>query len=455
LAQIERPARQWLLAEKVQRFMVLTEQAGALADQDREAFRRRLAEQFAKEVKLQPEEIEAHLSPQGRLSRKAVLEEIERLNRTRPKPMPAVMGITDKAGPVPKTFLLKRGDFRQKGEEVLPGFPSVLSRFGLYEPAPSGSTRSLRRLKLAQWLTQPSHPLTARVFANRLWQYHFGVGLVKTSSDFGFNGERPSHPELLDWLATEFVSRAWSIKEMHRLIMNSNTYQQSSQANPAAMQVDPENRLLWRFSPSRLDAEVIRDSILAVSGQLNPDMGGPGIYPRIDPAVIGTGSTNKWPIDVVEGPPTWRRSVYIFQKRSVVLPLLEVFDCPDSTVSSPTRSDSVVAPQALALMNNEFVLEQARYFAQRVVSESGLESSRQVQRAYLLALGRAPSSKELSWSVEFLAQQSLRHTKRATKLSASLATGPAMKKSLNPARFAALVDFCHAIFNLNEFLYAD
>jgi hypothetical protein len=310
-------------------------------------------------------------------------------------------------------------------------------------------------LKLAQWLTQPSHPLTARVFANRLWQYHFGVGLVKTSSDFGFNGERPSHPELLDWLATEFVSRAWSIKEMHRLIMNSNTYQQSSQANPAAMQVDPENRLLWRFSPSRLDAEVIRDSILAVSGQLNPDMGGPGIYPRIDPAVIGTGSTNKWPIDVVEGPPTWRRSVYIFQKRSVVLPLLEVFDCPDSTVSSPTRSDSVVAPQALALMNNEFVLEQARYFAQRVVSESGLESSRQVQRAYLLALGRAPSSKELSWSVEFLAQQSLRHTKRATKLSASLATGPAMKKSLNPARFAALVDFCHAIFNLNEFLYAD
>ena len=284
------------------------------------------------------------------------MKEVEKLNRTRPKPPAAVMAITNMEGKPPQGFLLKRGDYRQKGEAVSPGFLSVLSPTGAGMAAPVGEPGRCSRLRLAQWLTDPNHPLTARVAANRIWQYHFGKGLVGTASDFGVNGERPSHPELLDWLATEFMARRWSVKSMHRLIMTSSTYRQSSRWDAAAAKADPENRLLWRFSPRRIEAENVRDSILVASGSLNREMGGPGIYPRIDRAVIGTGSTNKWPVDVEEGPATWRRSVYIFQKRSVVLPLLEVFDCPDSTVSSPSRSASTIAPQALALLNNSFRL---------------------------------------------------------------------------------------------------
>jgi hypothetical protein len=365
------------------------------------------------------------------------------------------MGITDRGGAPATTFLLKRGDYRQKGEEVQPGFPAVLSGGESFRSAPESSRSSLRRLQLAGWLIRPDHPLTARVAVNRLWQYHFGAGLVKTASDFGFNGDRPSHPELLDWLATEFVSRGWSLKSMHRLIMTSNTYRQSSRWNPAAAKVDPENRLLWRVSPRRLEAEVIRDALLAVSGQLNREMGGPGVYPRIDPAVIGTGSTNKWPVDAREGPTTWRRSIYIFQKRSVVLPLLEVFDCPDSTVSSAARPTSTIAPQALALLNNEFVLEQARFFAQRVLDESGLSPRDQVRRAYQLALGRSPSTRELRWSIEFLARQTEGHTLSGRSNNTESGWSLMNVKKPSPASFLALADFCHVLFNMNEFLYVD
>lgn len=454
IAEIEKPVRERLLAEKVQRFTALSAQAGAITEQERESYERMLSEQFAKDVKLQPEEIEPLLAPEARAARKRLLEEIDQLNRQRPKPLAAAMGITDKGGPPAKAFLLKRGDYRQKGEEVTPGFLSVLTRSQSLEETPSGSSSSLRRLQLARWLTHPDHPLTARVAVNRVWQYHFGVGLVKTSSDFGFNGDRPSHPELLDWLATEFVARGWSFKALHRLIMTSSTYQQSSAWDPAAAKVDPENQLLWRVSPRRLEAELVRDSMLAVSGQLNRKMGGPGVYPRIHPAVVGTGSTHKWPLDVQEGPATWRRSVYIFQKRSVVLPLLEVFDCPDSTVSAPARAVSTIAPQALALMNNEFVLEQSRFFAERVAKEGGGSPSQRVQRAYLLALGRMPTSQELRWALDFLLRQTERHSQSASPERLALARRFSAETA-DPASFLALADLCHVMFNLNEFLYVD
>jgi hypothetical protein len=293
--------------------------------------------------------------------------------------------------------------------------------------------------------------LTARVAANRIWQYHFGKGLVGTASDFGVNGDRPSHPELLDWLAAEFMARRWSVKSLHRLIMTSSTYRQSSRWDAEAAKADPGNRLLWRFSPRRIEAENVRDSILVVSGSLNREMGGPGIYPRIDRAVIGTGSTNKWPVDVEEGPTTWRRSVYVFQKRSVVLPLLEVFDCPDSTVSSPSRSASTIAPQALALLNNAFVLQQSQRFARRVLTEAGSAPADQAYRAFRIALGRKPSERELSWSLDFLGKQALAYEQNT--LSRLNDTGIA--KSTDEASFRALADLCHAMFNLNEFLYLE
>jgi hypothetical protein len=341
------------------------------------------------------------------------------------------MGITDSRW-LMKSYLLKRGDYQQKGEEVHPGLPEVLADTAEIDPRSS-------RKQLADWIASADNPLTARVAVNRIWQYHFGKGIVRTPSDFGATGDRPSHPELLDWLATQFKERGWSWKAMHRLILTSNTYRQSSRFDEGEAAKDQENRLLWRMNPHRLEAEILRDSILTISGKLNRKMGGPGIYPRIDSSVIATGSRPRWPLDVKEGADEWRRSVYIFVKRSVLVPLIEVFDCPVTTVSAPTRSVSTVSPQALALMNNEFVLEQAGYFAGRIRREAGANRKAQITRAFQIALSRRPNVKEMQWALEFTKSQS---------------AGYAERKNEKPDE-SALRDFCHALINLNEFLYID
>ncbi|MEP7271406.1 MAG: DUF1553 domain-containing protein [Acidobacteriota bacterium] len=419
---IEKPVRDKLLADKVAFHLHLAESSNALGGRTREQFREDTAARFAKDVNLQPEEIDPLLTAEQLTLRKDVQKEIDKINSMRPKPLPAVMGIIDKSTPG-KAYLLKRGDWRNKGEEVFPGFPSIFSNLS-GEGQNIGSTD--RRRQLADWIARADNPLTARVAVNRIWQYHFGKGLVRTPSDFGATGDRPSHPELLDWLATEFVARGWSWKAMHRLIVTSSTYRQSSRFATLAAAKDPENRLLWRANPQRLEAEAIRDTILAVSGKLNPTMGGPGIYPRIDPSVIASGSRPRWPLEAREETAVWRRSVYIFVKRSVLVPLIEVFDCPVTTVSAPLRSASTVSPQALALLNNEFVLQQAGYLAERVAREAGQDRKAQAARAFQIALNREPTAKELEWSLEFL------------------------NKQQTPLR-----DLCHALMNLNEFLYLD
>jgi mono/diheme cytochrome c family protein len=431
IAAIEKPVRERLLNEKVEFHVRLADMSSGFEGKTREQYREETARRFAKDVNLQPEEIEALLSPEDLKSRKEIQNEIDKINSTRPKPLPAAMGVTDKddAG---KAYLLKRGDWRNKGEEVQPGLPQVLAGdANLY-------TKNRRR-QLAEWIASADNPLTARVAVNRIWQYHFGKGVVKTPSDFGATGDRPSHPELLDWLATEFVRRGWSWKAVSRLILLSNTYRQSSRFDEQAAAKDPENRLLWRMNPRRLEAEPLRDSVLAVSGKLNPEMFGPGIYPRIDPDVINTGSRPRWPLDAKDDHSTWRRSVYVFVKRSVLLPLIEVFDCPATVVSGPTRAVSTVSPQALALMNNEFVLQQAGFFAERVAKEAGADRRSQVIRAFEIALNRPPNAKEIEWALSFLKSQ---------------AEGYARRKDEKPEA-AALRDFCHAIINLNEFVYVD
>lgn len=431
IAAIEKPVREKLMAEKVEFHVKLAESAGTVNDENREAYRRETAERFAKAVNLQPEEIEAELSAEALKARKALQAEMEQINKTRPPLLPAVMGVTDVEKPE-QAFLLKRGDISMKGDPVEPGLPSVLCGEGNLQPVN-------RRKQMADWIASADNPLTARVIANRIWQYHFGKGIVRTPSDFGATGDRPSHPELLEWLATEFVAKGWSWKAMHRLVLTSNAYRQSSQLVEASATVDLENRLFWRFSPRRLEGEILRDSILAVSGKLNPQMFGPGIYPRIDPDIINTGSRPRWPLDAQDNEATWRRSVYIFVKRSVLLPLIEVFDCPVTTVSAPVRSVATVSPQALALMNNEFILQQAGFFAERISSEAGTDARKQVGAAFKLALNRQPSEKEMTWSLEFLRTQ---------------AAGYAERKNEKPDA-AALRDFCHAVFNLSEFLYVD
>lgn len=431
IAAIEKRVREKLMAEKIEFHVKLAEDAGTINAETREQYRKETAERFAKAVNLQPEEIDELLTPEEKSARKAVQDEIDAINKTRPKMLPAVMGVTDEEKPK-QAFLLKRGDVALKGDPVGPGLPQVMCGETDLNPID-------RRKQLADWIASADNPLTARVAVNRIWQYHFGKGIVRTPSDFGATGDRPTHPELLDWLATEFVAKGWSWKAMHRLMVTSNTYRQSSRFNEKSATVDSENRLLWRMNPRRLEAEIIRDSMLAISGKLNKEMFGPGIYPRIDPDIINTGSRPRWPLDAKDDQTTWRRSVYIFVKRSVLLPMIEVFDCPATTVTGPVRAVSTVSPQALALMNNEFVLQQSGFFAERVAAEAGNDLRKQITTAFTIALNRQPNEKELAWSLEFLQKQT---------------AGYAERKNEKPTA-AALRDFCHALFNLNEFLYLD
>jgi hypothetical protein len=373
---------------------------------------------------------------QAREREKARLEQqLRQLEGRRPRP-PVALGIQD-AGPIPRpTFFLHRGDHRTPGPEVQPGVPLVLAREPLaFPPAPPGAQSTGRRSVLARWIASPDNPLTARVLVNRIWQYHFERGLVETSSNFGFNGSPPSHPELLDWLAAEFLAQGWRLKPMHKLIMTSAVYMQSSAYDADKARIDGNNLTLWRYPMRRLEAEAIRDAILAASGNLNRTMYGPGIKPRIHPSLIATGSTMKWPLVEREGPEHWRRSVYVFVKRSVLLPMLEGFDAPTATQSCERRLTTTVATQALQLMNNAFANEQAADMARRVRREVGPDLAQQVERVYWLALARPPTAEQRALAVAFLRDQQALHRGRP-----------------DPA-LAALTDLCHVMFNLNEFVY--
>jgi hypothetical protein len=251
--------------------------------------------------------------------------------------------------------------------------------------APADIASTGRRTALAEWLASPENPLTPRVMVNRIWHYHFGRGIAGTPSDFGAMGERPINPALLDYLAATFVENGWSIKKMHRLIMLSNTYQESARPNPDAVKVDPEDRLAWRYNRHRLEGEAIRDSILEVSGRLNLKMGGPGVFP---PLPAGVETRGGWKKDE-EASEAERRSVYVFVRRNTRYPMFEVFDMPDTHESCPRRNATVTAPQALELLNNELVLDWSRSLAGRVWNDAGMTPEAQVDRAWRFVYARA------------------------------------------------------------------
>ncbi len=318
---------------------------------------------------------------------KAALEGVRPADRPLPGGGTAYAVKPDKPEP---TFVLRRGDVEKPEEQVTAGALSAVKAppadFGLKADAPEGE----RRRKLADWLASADNPLTARVLVNRLWQYHFGRGLVTSPSDFGFNGDRPSHPELLDWLADEFVRGGWSVKHIHRLILLSATYRQSAHPNAEAAAGDADDRLLWRFPPRRLEAEAVRDAMLAVSGQLNPRMGGPSYRPF---TMTVFNSTFYTLIDETT-PEMQRRTVYRISVNSAKNPLLDALDCPDPSVKAPRRAVTTTPLQALGLMNDSFVLRQARCFAERVAREAGDDPAARVALAYRLAFGREPTAAE-------------------------------------------------------------
>ena len=357
--------------------------------------------------------------------------------------LPIAMSVFDPKPQPRVTKLFVRGDHRNPGPIVEPAVPAILSSELVEFPSPPESAKSTgRRRRLAEWLASSENPLTARVMVNRLWQYHFGVGLVETSSNFGVNGTEPSHPRLLDWLAVKFMKSGWSIKHIHRLIMTSSVYQQSAQMRSESEAIlrliDPDNRLLWRFPRRRLEAEVLRDRILAASGTINLQMHGPGVRPRIHPSVIATSTTRKWPTIEREGPEHWRRSVYIFTRRSVRLPMLEAFDAPTTTESCAHRQTTIVPTQALQLMNDAFTNEQAAHMADSVVQSVGNDVSLQVDEVFWRTLARKPSDSEKDDCVGFILEQRSYHASRGVN-----------------ANRKALADLCHVMYSLNEFVYLD
>ena len=277
-----------------------------------------------------------------------------------------VLGRADVLYPVHMT---SRGDFRAIAEEVSAGFPAALADDASQPVSQDEAAIVGARSALAKWLTSPDHPLTARVIVNRVWQWHFGRGIVGTPNDFGKQGDQPTHPELLDWLATDFMENGWSLKRLHRRIMTSDAYQRSSAPDESNAATDPENLYLWRMNRRRLEAEVLRDSVLAVAGNLNTQRGGrPVILPLTRDEMRGMWSTDQWPVSL-DPKQQNRRSVYLYVKRSFPLPMFTTFDAPDSSVSCARRDVTTVAPQSLAMLNSGFTMEQATAFAAKLTEK--------------------------------------------------------------------------------------
>ncbi len=366
-----------------------------------------------------------------------------------PGELPKGIGMTDLGAEAPKTFLLGRGVYDKPQEEVQPGFLQILAPApARISPAPKPAS-SGRRAALARILADPENPLTARVMVNRVWHYHFGQGLVRTPSDFGLKGERPTHPALLDWLSREFIQNGWSLKHLHRLIMASNTYRQSSRYRAEAATIDPENKLLWRFPLHRLEGEVIRDSALAVAGLLNPKMGGPSVFPEL-PEGMAT-PRGGWDVNHNAAERN-RRSVYIFVRRNTRYPLFDSFDMPDPHESCPRRNTTTSPIQALNLLNGKLTLEWAQSFAGRVLELAGKDFDQQIETAFRLAYSRQPDKGEKQTAIEFFDAHRKILLERVAK-DEELALPPKLAEAADPLHAATLVDFCHMLINANEFVY--
>ncbi len=369
--------------------------------------------------------------------RKDLKKRIEQHVQNRPKPTSvSAQVVQEHSKTPPPLYVHYRGNPHVKGDKAMTTrIPTIFGGDELEHASPAhGRNTSGRRLALAKWIIKPDNPRTSRVIMNRLWQHHFGRGICATPNDFGYLGERPTHPELLDWLATELVSKKWSLKQMHKVIMLSQAYQMSSKGQAASLEKDPDNKLFWRFNMRRLTAEELRDSVLATTGRLNRKMGGPSIFIKLAPEVLATSSTKggKWG----NSPPEeqTRRSVYIKVKRSLVPPILQDFDLADTDGTCPVRFRSILPTQALAMMNSAFVNEEAVSFAERLRSEAPDDPRRQVGLALEIALARSATVRELDYGMEFVEVMMREH-----KLSSEDAFN----------RFALLV------LNLNEFFFVD
>ena len=456
---IEAPIFQRLMAEAVKtKFPSNVREAFEKPEQDRTEGERLLVAQIPDAFFFDPLPVDKNMKPEEAARKKALRDQIAVLEKQRPKPIPMAEIATDgdyrstpdgrgdetigcpqcripdpTAGPfvssgdnkyrIPPSYMLLRGDPDSKGALMKPGFVTVAT-YGNppTEIPPADGHTSGRRRALAEWLVSPQNPLTARVEVNRIWADHFGRGIVGSIDNFGKMGDAPTNQELLDWMAVEFMNRGWSTKEMHRLIMTSQAYQMSSSySSDDNVAKDPEDYDLWRYRMKRLDSDAVRDSIMAVSGSINLAMGGPPVFPPMPKELLDATIHNVW-VKQPDGPETWRRSVYVYRKRNLNVPMLEVFDMPDPNITAGPRTISTVPTQSLTLLNDEFVRHQAKLFAGRVEEGAPNDVAKQIDLAYRIALSRPPDDKELQIGMDMVKKQ-------------------------------GLVDFAQVVLNLNEFLY--
>ena len=419
------------------------------------ALRKAIANRLRKDAKTAPTpgsaEIERNLSPAERAEKERLTAEATRLqNELRPVPFPRALSVRECGLPLKETRVLIRGNVATPGKRVEPRLLTVLGGKKI-EAIPvsyktsSTSAGSLRpllselgvkptlglRQQLAEWIADRQNPLTARVMMNRLWQEHFGRGIVRSSDNFGRAGVPPTHPELLAWLARDFMDGGWRLKRMHKRIVLSNAYRMSSaEDNPRAYAIDADNDLFWRQNLRRLDAEAIRDAMLAVSGRLNLTMGGRGFFPKLSSEVLETESRPGYGWGDNSPAEQSRRSIYIYLKRTLMVPFLEAFDYTNTAESLGTRPVTTVAPQALLLLNSEFANEHAAALAERVRREAGPDPSKEIDRLFRLALGRSPTKSESDIAVRLLGKSPGKGTD-------------------------SLQSLCLVVLNLNEFVYVD
>ncbi len=462
-SELERPFRRQAELAKAKKFPPQIQQIAAIVPEKRTTLQRQILMLGGEELRVQTKDMMRRMDDSAKTRWEKLTEQLASFDALKPTFLPFARGVEELESETPPTRI---PDDPGAGD-ITPGILTVLRQQIPEVPRASG-----RRTALARWVTDARNPLTARVIVNRIWQYHFGRGLVATSSDFGVQSEPPTHPQLLDWLARELVAGGWSLKRLHRLILLSSVYGQSSlPAEPGksverdARRVDPENRLFWRMPSRRLEAEALRDGVLAASGELNTRMFGDSVLPALPSGMSDRYAWKPTPNAAERN----RRSVYLVVKRNLHLPLLKTFDVPDNHSPCSRRVETTIPTQALILLNSEWMLERAQSFAARLLREVGSDPGDLIARAYALVFSRAPAAEEAAASMDFLREAAAAHegelkrndelAARAESVISAVLDTPGRSgettDALESAFVSALVDFCHALWNTNEFLYVD
>ena len=449
---IDKPVREKLVRAKIETLDKETQIALTTDVKQRSPQQHKLVSMANPLLKVTWDEVLEALSPKAKEERDKIKTRMHDIEARKPQPSPQSFTLADNGAG--GTNFLKRGNPKSKGARIEPGFPRLLAPEGLQ----AGKGKTPDRLNLAQWLIRSENPLTAKVMVNRIWQQHFGTGLVASPSDYGIKGVPPTHPELLDWLALEFVNSGWSIKHIHKQIVLSSTYRQTSKnENLAGLKADPDNKYLWRMNRKRMDAEILRDSMIFAGGQMNQKFHGPMIKIPLEPEVYDLIFTEGEPDGLWLANPDphehFRRSVYLFNKRNVRLPLLEVFDQPDTLVTCPIRNSSTHAPQALTMLNGPLSQELCLALAANIIDAAGTKQEDWTTLLWQRVLGRSPTPIEQENALTFLREQAQRIEASISEKIALRIPKTSKKQQIAPIHAAAFSDLCLALFNTNEFVY--